>query len=110
MATFAPRGRIRTEEVAAETQRLLHGWQRPNSDHSPHPSLDHYLTAEEIAEIDPFDRPQLAFTIHTCKQSSNLSEAGRKLFAVSREKRKSTNDGDRLRKYLAKFHLHFDSL
>jgi transcriptional regulatory protein RtcR len=34
-----------------------------------------------------------------------MSEAGRTLFAESFKKRKSTNDSDRLRKYLAGFGL-----
>lgn len=34
-----------------------------------------------------------------------VSEAGRRLFAAYRRQRSSTNDGDRLRKYLAKFGL-----
>ncbi len=33
------------------------------------------------------------------------AESGRRLFAVSREERSSQNDGDRLRKYLARFDL-----
>lgn len=110
MATFAPRGRIRSEEVTAETKRLQHAWHRPSSEGDTLPVLDAFLNEEQIADIDPFDRPQLAYVIQTCKNSNNISEAGRKLFAVSREKRKSTNDGDRLRKYLAKFELTFDKL
>lgn len=35
------------------------------------------------------------------------SEAGRILFAKSRQLRKSTNDADRLRKYLARFKLNW---
>ena len=40
--------------------------------------------------------------------SKMISEAGRRLFAVSREKKKNPNDADRLRKYLAKFALSFE--
>ncbi|WP_227513894.1 hypothetical protein [Tritonibacter mobilis] len=46
--------------------------------------------------------------IRTCRQSASLSEAGRNLFAQSRNRRKSTNDADRLRKYLAKFGIDWD--
>ena len=45
----------------------------------------------------------------TCR-SASLSEAGRTLFAASRTQRTSTNDSDRLRKYLAKFGLDWASL
>lgn len=110
MATFAPRGRIRSEEVESEIQRLEHAWERPSDTQNSSKNLSKYLSKQQISEIDPFDQPQLTYVIEVCKNSNNLSDAGRKLFAVSREKRKSTNDGDRLRKYLAKFGLSYDSL
>lgn len=110
MATFAPRGRIRSEEVESEVRRLEHAWERPSDTKSASANLSQHLSKQAIAEIDPFDHPQLAYVIEVCKRSNNLSEAGRKLFAISREKRKSTNDGDRLRKYLAKFDLSYDTI
>jgi transcriptional regulatory protein RtcR len=39
-----------------------------------------------------------------------LSEAGRALFAASRTRRASSNDADRLRKYLARFDLSWQQL
>jgi len=107
MATLAPNGRIRLSEVEEETVRLKQNWHRPEKLGKQSDLNDHF-DREEIDEIDPFDRPQLAYVIHVCKESTSLSDAGRKLFAVSREKRKSTNDGDRLRKYLAKFGRKFE--
>ena len=53
-------------------------------------------------EMDPFDRVQLEEVIRVCRSSASLSEAGRKLFAVSRTRRRSVNDADRLRKYLVR--------
>jgi len=70
--------------------------------------LAQFLSQARIEEIDPFDRPQLSYVLSVCKDSKSLSEAGRKLFSVSREKRKTKNDGDRLKKYLAKFNLSFE--
>lgn len=110
MATLAPKGRIRVEEVEEEMERLRYSWKRPEQDDSNEAKLSDFLTEEQIAQIDPFDRPQLAYVISICKTAKSISDAGRQLFAVSREKRKSTNDGDRLRKYLAKFELSFDEL
>ena len=109
MATLAPRGRIRSEEVEAEISRLTDSWQRPSDNQNNH-NLSDYLTEKEISQIDPFDRPQLSYVIQICKESKSISEAGRKLFTISRELRKSKNDGDRLRKYLAKFNLQFEDL
>ena len=68
------------------------------------------LGGERLTAIDPFDRVQLEFVITTCRQCASLSEAGRQLFAASRQQRKSTNDADRLRKYLAKFRLDWTTL
>jgi transcriptional regulatory protein RtcR len=39
-----------------------------------------------------------------------MSAAGRELFAVSRGKKASSNDTDRVRKYLARFDLAFEDL
>ncbi|MET3709614.1 sigma54-dependent transcription regulator [Sphingomonas trueperi] len=68
------------------------------------------LTAEALAEMDPFDRVQLAAVVETCRRSRSLSEAGRTLFAASRTRRTSANDADRLRKYLARFALDWSAL
>lgn len=109
MATLAPRGRIRTEEVEEEIQRLRESWQRPGSHQAPEAAdLESLIGSTRLAEIDPFDRIQLAHVVAVCQRSKTLSEAGRELFAVSRAKRSVTNDADRLKKYLAKFDLDFE--
>jgi transcriptional regulatory protein RtcR len=61
-------------------------------------------------ELDPFDAVQLREVIRVCRGSRSLSEAGRRLFPVSRAGKESPNDADRLRKYLARFELTFNSL
>jgi transcriptional regulatory protein RtcR len=106
MATLAPRGRIGVEEVGEEILRLQESWKRPGSttDAVDGVSLEGLL--EE--EIDPFDRVQLAHVVSVCRRSRTLSEAGRELFPISRQKRSVTNDADRLKKYLAKFGLDFE--
>jgi transcriptional regulatory protein RtcR len=106
MATLAPRGRIRIEEVEEEIGRLRESWQRPGSTASVVESVDLGGLVEE--ELDPFDRVQLAHVVAVCRRSRSLSEAGRELFAVSRTKRAVTNDADRLKKYLSKFGLDFE--
>ena len=63
------------------------------------------LGADRAAELDAFDAVQLAEVLRVCRASRSLAEAGRALFAVSREKKKTGNDSDRVRKYLAKFGL-----
>ncbi len=108
MATLAPKGRITLSEVEAEIERLLGGW-RDVADHGR--TLECYVLGEkQRAEIDPFDLAQLDFVLKVCRESKTLSDAGRKLYAVSRSKRRVMNDADRLKKYLLRFGLKWDDL
>ena len=61
-------------------------------------------------ELDLFDRIQLREVVQICRDSRNLSDAGRKLFGTSRDRKTTTNDADRLRKYLARFNLHWQGI
>jgi transcriptional regulatory protein RtcR len=111
MATLARAGRITVEAVEQEITRLRAKW--PSIPGSANRSGVHdlakgILTHKELAQIDPFDLVQLEFVIRTCRESRTLSEAGRKIFAVSRQKRSQANDADRLRKYLGRFNLNWD--
>jgi len=111
MATLAPRGRIRREEVTEEITRLRESWHRPGQQSSSEAAdLTKILSPTQLAAIDPFDRVQLAHVVAVCQRTKSLSEAGRELFAASRQKRKVTNDADRLKKYLAKWELEFSKL
>lgn len=109
MATLAEGGRISTDQVANEIQRLEQSWHtKPEIETETETEtdiLDNLLTIEQLAGLDLFDRLQLQAVITVCRECSSLSEAGRKLFAVSRNQRSAANDADRLRKYLAKFGL-----
>lgn len=105
MATFSPKGRIDSEVVSGEISRLSRLWAGSQARAD---GLDALLGRVALEGLDPFDRVQLAFVVETCRASRSLSDAGRKLFAASRTKRASTNDADRLRKYLARFDLAWD--
>lgn len=100
MATFAERGRITQSVVEEEIQRLSQQWQPKSKLQLP----------KQVGEIDLFEQQQLATVLDVCRKSSSLSEAGRTLFAVSRQQKKQPNDADRLRKYLAKFGLDWDGV
>jgi len=107
MATLAPAGRITVEVVEEEIERLRTSWRDEVAD--PGGSLLQAVLGEETAaKLDSFDRVQLAEVIRICKGAATLSEAGRKLFAISRQGKKSSNDADRLRKYLARFNLDWE--
>lgn len=108
MATFAPKGRIDLATVDNEVTRLERLWSGNTANRED--GLARILDAERLDEIDPFDRVQLAYVVETCRESTSLSEAGRRLFSASRVRRSSTNDADRLKKYLARFGLDFATL
>ena len=100
LCTLAPRGRVTLSQVNSEITALRQRW--ATADRNDDAALVADVT--ELA-LDPFDIPQLANVIRTCRSSKSLSDAGRKLFARSREERSSRNDSDRLRKYLSRFDL-----
>ena len=58
-----------------------------------------------VTGLIQFDQLQLNSVIAVCRKSASLSDAGRTLYAASRTEKVSPNDADRLRKYLARFHL-----
>ena len=135
LTTLAESKVIRIEDVQAEIERLSNLWELPNhlnsvvnnslsgfnSDSSleldrhsiettSQNTLGKYLDNNVLMKIDPFDVIQLAYVIEVCIQHNNQAAAGRYLYANSRDKLKSPNDSDRLRKYLMKFGLRFDEL
>ena len=70
----------------------------------------HGHPGRQIAQLDRFDRTQLADALAACLDARSLSEAGRMLFFASRARRTTANDADRLRKYLARFGLAWQDL
>ncbi|MFP1730144.1 RNA repair transcriptional activator RtcR [Lonsdalea quercina] len=102
MATLADNGRITRALVDEEILRLQRQWAPGDAPSAPLP--------ESVGECDLFDRLQLESVLNVCRQASSLSEAGRQLFAVSRQQKKQPNDADRLRKYLARFALRWDDV
>lgn len=110
MATLSPGGRITAAVLGEEKERLKAGWSAPVAAGDPDAVLTAVLPERTIERLDLFDRVQLAFVIGVCRESATLSDAGRKLFAATREHRKTANDADRLRKYLARFSLDWHSL
>ncbi len=110
MATLSPGGRITAAVLEAELERLRAAWSTPldGSDHDAW--VASMLGPDALQRLDLFDRVQLGFVIGVCRESASLSEAGRRLYGVTREKRKVPNDADRLRKYLARFGLEWRSI
>jgi transcriptional regulatory protein RtcR len=112
MATLAEAGRITNEIVEAECLRLKRLWQafREPVASAPDAGLEELLGADALAELDQFDALQLEAVVGVCRQSKSLSDAGRRLFAVSRSAKRQPNDADRLKKYLARFGVSWELL
>ncbi|QDV06091.1 Nif-specific regulatory protein [Planctomycetes bacterium Poly30] len=110
MATLSEGGRITPELAREECTRLLNAWARLDGKFVDAGRVVRVLGAEAAAELDRFDRVQLEDVLEVCAGARSMSEAGRILFAASRAKKASSNDADRLRKYLARFGLHFKDL
>lgn len=108
MATLSTAGRISEDDVVAECARLRTLW--APSVAAGGFDLSALLSAEQLAQLDLFDRMQLAGVVGVCRDCRTLSEAGRKLYAMSRQSRNSTNDADRLRKYLARFGVSWSTI
>jgi transcriptional regulatory protein RtcR len=104
MATLAPGGRITVAQVDVEVARLRAAW-RPPGAAGVSSDLVTAVVGDRADSLDLFDRAQLEAVLAVCRSSRSLSDAGRRLFAVSRTTKTSSNDADRLRKYLARFDL-----
>jgi len=110
MAALSPGGRITEDTVSEEIARLRAGWRAAEAPTAESDGLSTVLDREALDGLDPFDRVQLAEVVRVCRKSRTLSEAGRRLFAVSRTRKAAPNDADRLRKYLARFGLEWQRL
>ncbi len=109
MATLADGGRITVGVVEEELGRLKASWEGLESER-PEEQLVQLLTLNQNASMDLFDRIQLARVVEVCRTSRSLSDAGRLLFNSSRQKKMSTNDSDRLRKYLGRFGIRWEQI
>ncbi|MBX5300801.1 sigma 54-interacting transcriptional regulator [Rhizobium sp. NLR12b] len=110
MATLAPQGRITVEVADDEIRRLKAAWRGSSGRQSSDDILIDLLGEDATARLDRFDAVQLAAVLRTCREHASASAAGRALFANSRLEKKSSNDADRLAKYLARFELKFEDV
>ena len=109
MSTLAPGGSISVEIVEEEIERLNHSWSDPRTG-EPDDRLRDLIGDDRLAEMDAFDRVQVSHVIEVCRQCRSLSEAGRLLFGASRDRKATTNDADRLRKYLNRFGIEWPQI
>jgi transcriptional regulatory protein RtcR len=102
MATLCAGGRIGKKDVAEEIERLEQRWRPSEQTESTAELVSRYLGEHAAAELDRFDRVQLADVLAVCEQVNTLADAGKRLFAVSRAAKKSHNDSDRIRQILGR--------
>lgn len=127
MATLCQGGRISLDEVTEEIARLRDSWRLEAPSLAPLPQkngveapaapiesavsyISLLLGEERAKELDRFDLIQLEEVLKVCQKARSLSEVGRLLFARSRTQKSSSNDADRLRKYLARFDLTWEKV
>lgn len=109
MATLAEGGRITLDVVEDEITRSSRR-QAKATGITGETCLASLLGEDVNEKHDRFDLAQLAEVIRVCRESDSMSDAAKKLFAVSRKAKSSSNDSDRLSKYLAKFGLKFKEI
>ena len=107
MATLAEGGRISLADVDEEIARC-----REAAPADPEPrdegiDVDALLGKDCRERYDDFDLALFRHVVAVCRDSESAADAAKKLFSVSRTMKKSTNDSDRLTKYLARFGLKF---
>lgn len=110
MGTLAPQGRITVDVVNDEIMRLKTGWGTGQSPATGHSQVADLLGHEAAARLDLFDIAQLSAVLDMCRASNSASAAGRALFANSRLEKRSSNDADRVTKYLARYGLKFSDV
>ena len=93
------------ELVEEEIIRLRAIWHTPALAELPAPKqgaplLSRLFTPSQLDQMDLFDKIQLENVIRVCCDCSTRTEAGRKLFGVSRGRKKHADDTTRLNKYL----------
>ena len=105
MATLADSGRIDEAQVEDEILRLQSAWSGKGLAKTGMQQELERLLGERWQALDLFDQLQLPGVVALCREAASLSDAGRQLFAQSRQGKSQPNDADRLRKYLARFGL-----
>lgn len=123
MVTYSLYGSITLDIVLKEIELLKSNWTGraslpdsvpPPVKNRPHDRFPLQNKLAAMGKIPPssqrdlFDSVQLEEVLAVCRNSKNRSEAGRKLFSCSRQKKKSADDTARLNKYLKTYSLSFE--
>jgi transcriptional regulatory protein RtcR len=104
LATLAEGAAVGEDLVQDEIERLRRLW-RGTTGGRDLAQVELLLGPERFAGLDLFEQIQLEAVLKVCRRSSTMSDAGRRLFQVTRRQRSVVNDADRLRKYLHRYGL-----
>lgn len=100
MSAFAKNGRITQNIVDEEIDCLRERWRQTDPEHERFPLVRKFTGDNALRNYDLVDLAQLEQVLETCLRSASRAEAGRKLFHVSRQRKRSKNDTTRLNNYL----------
>lgn len=104
LSTMAHDGVITVVQVGREIDRLRQCWGETNEGNVASAEQP-LLTGPKFTHIDALHLAALEVVAKTLRSTSSAAEASRVLFDKSRLERKSSNDSDRLAKYLKQFDL-----
>jgi transcriptional regulatory protein RtcR len=110
MCTLAGGRQIGLKLTKLEIEGLRHRWAKVGGAGAGPDPLEGLLDAETRAGVDLYELAGLREAVRVCREARSLSDAGRRLFAVSRTRKKSQNDADRIRKILARHGLDWHDL
>lgn len=107
LCTLAFSGRITLDILDEEIKRLKDLWDIERFSGQEN-LIENYKHIIDINQIDLFEQIQIEGVLRVCTESKSLSDAGRKLFATSRLSKTSSNDSDRLKKFLSKYGITWE--
>lgn len=109
MATFGMKGRIETDVVDEEIRGLRRKWRDLRGKAAAEDILAHVLP-EGHEQLDLFEQFHLRGVVEVCRASATPAEAGRRLYGVSRLRKRRRDDGNRLYRYLQSYGLRWEDV
>jgi transcriptional regulatory protein RtcR len=109
LATLAEGARITEDDVKEEVEQIVKAHKKTRSPNAAEKfELSTLVLGEErTSSTDIFEVVQIEAVLSALKSTSSMAQAGRLLFAASRERKASSNDSDRIRKFLGALNLDY---
>lgn len=110
LATLADDARITVSDVELETGILRSKSKGTAPAGAQFPLVQRVLSSEDCGVRDLFELAQVEAVLFALQTTSNMAQAGRKLFACTRLQKSTVNDSDRVRKLLTAWGLSYADL